>query len=449
MAKTININDLISGGENEAVEFKSSFNGQVIETIVAFSNSKGGTILIGIDDRKNISGITVGKETLQQIINEIKNKTSPAVLPDMELVPAGSKTVLAITVREYPIKPVSFKGRYFKRVKNSNHQLTTNEVVQLHQSTFNTSWDYTIDYGHTLEDISLDKVGRFIALMNKIRLAPIDDPPLAVLKKFELVRGGQITIGCFLLFGKQDTLLTTVELGRFTDAITISDALSLRGDLISQADAMLNFIAKHINKAYIITGKVQREEKYQYPAESLREVVLNMIIHRDYSHSSDSIIKVFDDRIEFFNPGNLLPPLTVEKLISGEYASVTRNKQISAIFKEAGLIEKYGSGIKRIADSFKTSGLPAPKFENYQHGFRVTVYAKTDRVTDRVTDNQKKIMALITEDSRISTSLLAEKVGISQRKIKENLKKLKDSGMVERQGSEKKGHWLVTENTKE
>jgi ATP-dependent DNA helicase RecG len=99
-----------------------------------------------------------------------------------------------------------------------------------------------------------------------------------------------------------------------------------------------------------------------------------MIIHRDYAHSSDSVIKIFDNRIEFFNPGSLLPPLTIDKLLSGDYASNTRNKQIANLFKEAGLIEKYGSGIKRIKEAFVRDGFVAPRFEVFQHGFKVTVF---------------------------------------------------------------------------
>ncbi|MBA7532340.1 hypothetical protein ES705_24566 [subsurface metagenome] len=331
---------VIKTGENETVEFKRSFNDQVIETVVAFSNTKGGIILIGVDDHGNIQGVKVGKETIQQIINEIKNKTIPYLSPDLEWIKIEGKQVLLIKVQEYPIKPVSFKGRYFKRINNSNHQLSLNEVVQLHQHTFNTSWDYAIDFNHSFNDISLDKVNRFITLMNKIRLIPVNDLPLEVLNKFELVRDNKITLACYLLFNKQGTLLSTVELGKFDDEITISDGKSIRDDLFTQVDGIMNFIGKHLKKSYIITGNAQREERYEYPPEALREIILNMIIHRDYSHSSDSIIKIFDDRIEFFNPGNLLPPLTVEKLIIGNYASNTRNKQIAGIFKEAGLIEK-------------------------------------------------------------------------------------------------------------
>ena len=75
----------------------------------------------------------------------------------------------------------------------------------------------------------------------------------------------------------------------------------------------MGFIVKHTNKAYFFTGKAKREERWDYPMDALREIVINMIVHRDYRSANDSTIKFFDDRIEFFNPGALLDDLTVEK----------------------------------------------------------------------------------------------------------------------------------------
>ena len=109
-----------------------------------------------------------------------------------------------------------------------------------------------------------------------------------------------------------------------------------------------------------LTGNPRREERWDYPMEALREIIINMIVHRDYRSANDSTIKVFDDRIEFFNPGVLLDALTVEKIKTGHYKSHLRNKQVATIFKELELIEKYGSGVRRVIDTFVAYGLPEP-----------------------------------------------------------------------------------------
>ena len=435
------LDKIIAAGESETAEFKSRFNDDAIETLVAFSNAKGGKVLIGIDDHKNISGITIGKETIQNILNEIKNKTSPSITADIEIVNYANKYLLIIKVEEYPLKPVSYKGRYYKRKANSNHQLSLNEVVQLHQQTYNSSWDYLIDTNHHFDDISLEKVNSFIGRMNKIRFSPVEDSPEEVMKKFELIRNESITIACFLLFNRQGTMLSTIELGRFSNEITIDDGLTIRDDLFSQAERIMEFIGKHLKKAYIISGDLQREERPEYPPEAIREIVLNMIVHRDYSQSSDSIIKIFDDRIEFFNPGGLIPPLTVDKLLSGDYVSSTRNKQIANIFKEAGLIERYGSGIKRISGVFHSNGLPAPIFENYQHGFRVTVFS-LQKSSEK---SSEKIYILIKSNPKITADEVAKTLGISQRAVEKQISGLKQDGRLQRHGGRKEGFWKIVE----
>ena len=119
--------------EDNCTEFKSSFSDAVIETLSAFANAKGGKVLIGIDDRGNpVRGFTLGSETLQKWVNEVKNKTQPGIIPDAELVQIKGNMVGELSVKEFPVKPVAFKGRYFRRIKNSNHQLNPTEISDLH-----------------------------------------------------------------------------------------------------------------------------------------------------------------------------------------------------------------------------------------------------------------------------------------------------------------------------
>ncbi len=119
--------------------------------------------------------------------------------------------------------------------------------------------------------------------------------------------------------------------------------------------------------------------------------------------------------------------------------------QIATIFKEAGLIEKYGSGIKRIVDNLTVLDLPIPKLEDFQHGFKVTVFAKTDNDTDNDTGTRsKKIIRAIQDNNQVSTKQLVLLVSVSKSTILRDLDKLKKSGILKRVGSAKSGHWEVT-----
>jgi ATP-dependent DNA helicase RecG len=193
-----------------------------------------------------------------------------------------------------------------------------------------------------------------------------------------------------------------------------------------------------------------------------------MIVHRDYRDSSANIIKIFDDRIEFFNPGSLFGGITIELLLSGNYSSKTRNKLVAKVFKEIGLIERYGSGIMRVRRICKEYGIIEPKFEEVFNGFRVILFKEkltvaedvtkndtdndtdkvTEKVTEKVTGNQDRIIQLITKRATITSVELSKIIGISERKIKENIKKLKEKGIIKRIGPDKGGYWLVMGKTK-
>ena len=160
--------------EGLTVEFKSSFSDEVIISLVAFSNAVGGSVYIGITDDGDVKGISVGKESIASWMNEIRNKTAPIIIPYVETIEIENKTILVFKVFEYPIKPVSVKGRYYRRVKNTNRLLTITEVVDMHLQSINSSWDAFPDTLHTLEDISLEKVQACIEMIHEKGITIVD-----------------------------------------------------------------------------------------------------------------------------------------------------------------------------------------------------------------------------------------------------------------------------------
>lgn len=319
-------------------------------------------------------GIELTFETLKDWQNQIKNSTYPQLIPDMEAMEVRGKQIVLITIQEQPIKPIAYKQRYFKRIRNANHLMTLDEIANEHLKTLNASWDYYVDKRHDFDDISQDKIRAFIQRIERHQHKQFDDDLMGVLRKYELLKEGKLTWAAYLLFVDNFSAITPLQIGRFKSDITIIDNIDIATDLPTQVDTALNFIRKHLMVEFIITGEAERTERFDYPLDAIREVVINMIVHRDYQDSGVSIIKVFDDRIEFFNPGKLYGGLTVEQLLSGNYSSKPRNRAIANMFKEAGIIERYGSGIARIQKLCQVHGVVAPKFEEFQHGFKVTVY---------------------------------------------------------------------------
>jgi ATP-dependent DNA helicase RecG len=471
--------NLIEQGEGENLELKSNFNNELIETLVVFANTSGGRVILGINDQNNLTGIKLNSESLQNRINEIKNKTSPSLIPDVSIINSGEKAIVVFSVQEYPIKPVATRGKYYKRVANSNHLMGPDEISNEHLRTINSSWDFYCDPNHGIDTISIKKVQKFIYGIEQQTLTKIELEPIVFLSKFEIIRDKQLTFGGFLLFVKDYCLISDVQVGRFKSETMIIDSISLNTDLFTEVDEILVFIKKHLMVEYIITGEPQRTERFDYPMDAIREIVINMIVHRDYHESSQSIIKIFDDRIEFFNPGKLYGNLTITDLLTGNYTSQTRNKLIAKAFKEAGLIERYGSGIRRIINICKDYGVKQPRFEEVFNGFKVTLFKEKtesgkknntdviervggkvgekvggkvgekvgERVGEKVgeifSDNQQRIIKLILLNKRISARELSAELGISQRKVEENISKLKEKGKLKRMGAAKGGYWEV------
>ena len=472
---------LIQQGENEKLEFKKNFNDAAIETLVAFANTSGGMVCIGINNDGKPQQLTLGKETIQKWVNEIKNKTQPAIIPHYETVAIDGKEILLFSVNEFPVKPLSFKGRYYKRIKNANHQLNANEITEMNLQSLQLSWDSYITPDKTIADLDSNKVNKFIQKVNTSGRFNMVDHWKQNLEKLKLISGNKITHAAWLLFSKESTSYN-VHLGRFKTPSMIIDDKMFNGTLFEVVESTMNYLLGQIKVAFEITGKTtQRNEIFEYPLPALRELVLNAIIHRDYMSPIDVQIKIFDQKITFFNPGSLFGKLSVAQLKKDNYQAYTRNKLIAEAFYLTGDIEKYGSGFVRIREEIKTYPTMKFDFEEVPNGFLVTLhYAQQkslfaanklnvpDKVTDKVIDNvprnvprnvtenvpknaqempQEKrlhlIILLIKKDTHITMLELSKKIRVTHKTIKRDIGKLKIQGVLKRIGPTKGGYWKI------
>ncbi len=126
-----------------------------------------GEVLIGMDDMgKPVHGFTLGQETLQKWVNEVKQKTQPSIIPEAGIVQIKGVKVGKLSVREFPVKPVACRGRYFRRIKNSNHQLNPTEISDLHLQSLQLSWDSYPYPGAKFGYLNEEKINRFIKKVN-------------------------------------------------------------------------------------------------------------------------------------------------------------------------------------------------------------------------------------------------------------------------------------------
>jgi ATP-dependent DNA helicase RecG len=287
--------------ETQHTEFKPKFNEDVVETLVAFANTRGGRVLVGVNnDGEPLKNFTIGKETLQNLANRVKTNTQPQIIPDVDFIEIDGKEVIEFRIQEYPIKPVSVRGKYYKRVGNSNHLLSAGEVANMHLQTVNSSWDYYPRPKKTIDHISLEKVEKIMKIIRKRSENYELETPVEFLVKNELLLSEtRISNGCFLMFSKGENLYTTIQMGHFASEIVIKDDVVNSDDILTQVEDVMAFIRKHISKELIITDKqIENIQRWQYPLDAIREIVLNMIIHRDYMDLTSHYTKRFQGDLQ-------------------------------------------------------------------------------------------------------------------------------------------------------
>lgn len=268
---------IISQGESETVEFKQSFTKAVIETVVAFSNTRGGKVIIGVNNNGELKGISLSEETIQKWLNEIKQNTTPQIIPDVEVLKITNTSIVVIDVKEYPVKPINYKSKYYKRHQNSNHLMSLDDISNMHLQTINSSWDYYPDTIHSINDIDIKKVNGFIKKYEEKHKTRVDYPALEFLNLKNILRDHKLTYGAYLLFVKNGSFVSDIQIGRFKTDITIIDNISINDDLFTQLYKIIAFIKKHLMVELVITGNPQHTERYDYPLDAIREIVIHPI----------------------------------------------------------------------------------------------------------------------------------------------------------------------------
>jgi len=439
------IQQMIKSGESEKIEFKESFDKEIIETVGDFANTKFGVILIGISDKGKIKGIQIGKDTLKGWANQISQSTEPSIISEIWDEEIDKKYIGIINIPEYPIKPVSVKGRCYRRVGNSNRIMTPQEVAQMHLNSTGGSWDALLARDALLDDIDSEKVKRYIKKTSITGRRKIGEAEALekVLEKLGLTKEGKPTWAAILLFGErpQATLLQAkVHCGRFKGETTIIDDRMIDGAVIEQVDEVMDFIHKNISVKFVMTGKPARDEIWDYPLEALREAVINAVCHRDYTLSSDIQIRIYDDKLVVWSPGGLPFGITMEDLYK-PHSSVLRNKGIAGIFYDIGWIEQWGSGIDKMRKACLGAGIPEPLFEEYQ-GFRVTfrkdIFTEDYLYNLGLNGRQIKAVMYVKEKGKITNKVYQELNTVSNKTAYLELSEIVEKDVFVLEGSGRK-----------
>ncbi len=485
--------DELFSGESKNVEYKVAVpdkSEKYMKTVVAFANTQGGRLVIGVDDKTH-RAVGVDSNSLFPIMDALANAISdscePQIIPDIEPQTVDGKTVIVITVeagknRPYYIKSKGKEKGTYIRVAGTSRTAYPEKIRELEMEGARISWDELTCVGYEVTEEATRRLCCDIENFRKKAGLSEHEVRKEQLFNWKILKKSDdevLASNAYVLLTSDYFPFSKTQCAVFkgTDRTVFLDKREYTGPIYKQIESAVDFVLRNIRLGATIDGLVRREN-YELPVEAIREMIINAHCHRNLLDESCIQVAVYDDRLEVTSPGGLYNGLTYEEVMSGH--SKIRNKLIANIFSQMGLVEAWGSGIRRILSVAKEYELPIPAVEVFDDMFRVNLFRnvqdngnnsgfrdnfgvnggenfgdnfgvnggdKTFVVKDgrKVTDTQQKILDCIAEDKYISAKRIAEKIGVSGRTVENNIKKMKESEILVRHGSPKFGCWEIVE----
>ena len=351
--------------ENDMVEFKREFTRRALKTVVAFANTNGGIVYVGIEDDGTVCGVEDPDAVQLAIMNAMRDSIKPniAMVVECEKVEFDGKVVVGIRVERGVNRPyyLADKGMrpegVYVRQGPASYMASEAEIVALLKASRGESFDS----GRSLrQDLTFEGTRAYFEREG----LELGDAQMRSLRMVD--QDGHYTNLAWLLSDQCDAVIKLADFFG-VNRTTFKDRLEVTGSALVQFDQALKFLAKHMHYKTIFVN-MRRVDYEDFPPDAVREALINAIIHRDYEVAAPTLISVLEDRVEFTSHGG--PPVSLSLSEFEWDVSVPRNPLLAAVFYRVRLIEAYGTGIKRIFEAYEGSGV-SPEFNMTKHLVRV------------------------------------------------------------------------------
>jgi len=430
------VEELLSQEEGKTLEFKENTSSlqKIVQTIVAFANTAGGMLVIGIKDKsKKVIGLQDVLKEEERLASAVADSIYPQLIPSFQLHTWRKKDILLITVphslRPYYIKSKGLDNGVYIRIGSTNRIADPQTISQIQNLREHKHFDEQPNFDCKTSDINLKTAKTLFNEVSK-NFTNQKAKSLGLITKYQ---SKEIpSNGAVLLFSDNHLDCfpdARIRLGRFlgTDKSQIIDSLDLVAPISMAVEPIISFIRRNTSMAEKIHG-IRRKNIPQYIPIVVREAIINAIVHSDYSIKGSSIsIAIFDDRMEITNPGCLPFGLSMEAALSG--ISQLRNRVIGRVFRELNLIEQWGSGLERMRSTCFKHGIMSPKFEELGNFFRTTLYHGIRKI-ENYQDWYKPILEYLKKDKKISPKKAQALWKVTPRTTSSRLKKMCDQGIL-------------------
>lgn len=412
--------------ETENIEFKSGFTEEIYKEVIAFANTDGGVLYIGIDN----DGYAVGLNNVDDEYTRITNGIRDAILPNVTMFvkyTIQENKVVRITISEGTNKPYYLRSNGLKpngvyvRQGTSSVQASSEQIRQMIKDSD----------GDDFESMrSIEQELTFTSAATAFESYGVDFSQEKYLDLGMIHKNDGLFTNLALLMSDQCQHSIKVAVFGDDENTTFKDNREFKGSIFKQIDEAFRYIMLSNRTSSVFKG-LERIDKSDYPEAALREALLNSVVHRDYSYSGSIIININDNQMEFVSIGGLLPGLTADDIRSG--ISQPRNKNLAEVFHRLKLIEAYGTGIRRIYKLYENCSVQ-PRIEVTHNTFKMILpnmsVAEPLAAKTYLTPQKEEILDIISKNRQITEAEIMELLGVKRTRAYTLAKQMCDENLI-------------------
>ena len=499
----------ILAGESKNIEFKESLPEKSIKymkTIVAFANGLGGKLIIGVQDAtRKVVGIYKNDAfaIIDSITNAISDSCKPAIIPEIYMQDVDGETIIIVYVapgrqRPYYISSEGLQHGVYVRVAGTTRPADEAMVKELLFEGNNRFFDKTVCMGLNVSEADIFKLCQNLKAVALRNCASAEEKTLVkdvttkqLLSWGVLVEqeGKLLPTNAYAILSGADILHCTFQCAVFKDdeRTIFVDRREFSGPVQNIIESAYHFVLRNIHLGAVING-LYRQDVYEIPPAAIRELIINAAVHRSYLDNGNIQVAIFDNRLEITSPGKLPLGQTIEKMREG-YSKI-RNEALAMAFSYMHLIERWGTGMLRIAKMIREAGLDELEIKGGETELRFNIYRskQTAQATEQGAENEPKtaqateqgagnepntaqateqgvenepktaqahklfsslsleeqtVFNIIFDNEKISITDISKKLGWTRSKTIYYINKLKERRIIEREGSSQKGCWKI------
>jgi ATP-dependent DNA helicase RecG len=425
--------------ESQHVEWKESWRDEYLKWLCGFANAQGGTLTIGKNDQGHVVGIANSQKLLEEIPNKVRDLLG--ILVDVHSRSEGELAYLEIVVEAYPY-PISYKGQYHYRSGSTKQELKGAALDRFLLRKQGKHWDGVPVPGVTATDLSAAAFALFrkrAARSGRVDGDALQESEAALLENLHLVEGAYLKRAALLLFHPTPEKFVTgayLKIGRFATDEELRYQDEVHGPVLEQIEKGLDLLLTKYLTADIHYEGAGRAETLPFPREAIREALLNAVAHKDYSSGSPVQISVYNDRLLFWNDGQLPDSWTAANLMH-KHPSRPFNPDMANTLFRAGYIEAWGRGTIKMIVECQRQGIPAPHYIFGAGGCTIEFFRHTEESLRQrgLREDLRRIVLTAQQLGEVTNSAIQQLLGVSKSTATRYLNELDRLDYLQRSGT--------------